>query len=221
MGEITSTHFTRIQTKALTFLAADPYITSSFYLTGGTALAACYLNHRESEDIDLFSLHKVDETIAFPLLQRLAHVSKATLQYAKVSECHRFDLVLPKNIKLKIDLNYYPYPHIEPTMSWHGLFVDSIADIAVNKVLTITQRTTSKDYVDLYFLLKNYTFWDLMPAVKHKFGMEIDPFYLTSVLAQVETLDTLPIMKKKLTLETLKKFFLTEAKKLAMTMVRP
>ena len=27
---------------------------SDFYLTGGTALGRCYLNHRYSDDIDLF-----------------------------------------------------------------------------------------------------------------------------------------------------------------------
>jgi len=87
--------------------------------------------------------------------------------------------------------------------------------------MTISQRTTAKDYVDLYFILKKYTMWDLRIGVEHKFGMEMEPFYIASLLQKAESLTALPRMKKKLSLETLKTFFLAEAKKLAMTMVKP
>ncbi|MDP3956788.1 MAG: nucleotidyl transferase AbiEii/AbiGii toxin family protein, partial [bacterium] len=37
-----------------------PYLRDNFYLTGGTALAAFYLRHRYSEDLDFFSEKEVD-----------------------------------------------------------------------------------------------------------------------------------------------------------------
>ena len=36
------------------------FLVKKFYLTGGTALAAFYLYHRYSEDIDFFSEEEVD-----------------------------------------------------------------------------------------------------------------------------------------------------------------
>ena len=103
---------------------------------------------------------------------------------------------------------------------YNGLPIDTLADIGVNKLMTISQRTTSKDYVDLYYLLKKYTVWDLRFGVKQKFHMEIEPLYLSSLFATVETLTELPIMKKSLTLDQLKRFFVREAKRLAKPMLK-
>lgn len=222
MGEITTTYFNRLQQRALELLIHEPFILSSFYLTGGTALAACYLNHRESDDIDLFSAKKVDATQGQRAMSTLAQKLKTTISYTRIHEYHRFDFVYKNGRKLKIDLNQYPYRHIERPNTWKGLAIDSLADIAVNKLLTISQRTTTKDYVDLYFLLKkDFTFWDLMHGAKQKFGMEIEPLYAASLFTKVEELDTLPMMKKPLKLETLKKFFLSLAKRQGRQFTKP
>ena len=54
MGKTLTTHFTQEQNAFLSFVRNYPRILDMFYLTGGTALSACYFNHRLSEDIDLF-----------------------------------------------------------------------------------------------------------------------------------------------------------------------
>jgi len=46
---------TKNQNLIFSEVAADEYLRSQFYFTGGTALSAFYLNHRESEDLDFFS----------------------------------------------------------------------------------------------------------------------------------------------------------------------
>lgn len=49
--------------RQLTFLdvvKASPNITEAFTLSGGAALAAFYLHHRLSEDLDFFSQEEVD-----------------------------------------------------------------------------------------------------------------------------------------------------------------
>src|SRR3989338_4952937 len=43
------------QKKAFTFLKEQPVVTRFFYLSGGTALAEYYLQHRYSEDFDFFT----------------------------------------------------------------------------------------------------------------------------------------------------------------------
>ncbi len=46
---------TELQEKILQIIGAHQKVASSFYLSGGTALAGFYLFHRYSEDLDFFS----------------------------------------------------------------------------------------------------------------------------------------------------------------------
>lgn len=222
MGKVDAFHFTPTQIRFLSALLSDPHIRKTFYLTGGTALAACYLNHRQSEDIDLFSTKALDEQrIVASISQHIGPIAK-TIDYVRIHDRLGYTIAFPNNQKLKVDVVSYPYERLEnPEKFYQGLAIDSIADIGVNKLMTISQRTASKDYVDLYFILKKYTMWDLRHGVAHKFKMDIEPLFASSLYSNVDQLTTLPIMKKKLTLETLKKFFLNEAKKLAAPMIKP
>jgi len=221
MGKTLTAHFTKDQQAFLSLLRTFPPILTSFYLTGGTALAACYFDHRVSEDIDLFTRHPFRQEQVIAMMAAISKRMHAKTTYTTVDTSLRYDMQLPGNRKLKIDFVHYDFTQLEKPNDLDGLLVDSIEDISVNKLLTISQRTASKDFVDLYFILKTYTLWDLRIGVEHKFGLEMEPFYIASLLKKVDELDTLPIMKKKLSLKTLKTFFLAEAKKLALTMVKP
>lgn len=221
MGQTLKQEFTKIQRLFLNQVVKDEYITRSFYLTGGTALSACYLNHRLSEDIDLFSDATFNESLVVAFMKRVAIDLDTSSTVTKFQERLRYDLAFPKGELLKIDFVFYDFKPIEKRNHLDTLAVDSIGDIAVNKLLALSQRTASKDFVDLYFLFKKYTVWDLRHGVEHKFKMEIEPLYLSSLFAKAAELQELPIMKKKLTLETLKRFFMNEAKRLASTMMKP
>lgn len=221
MGQTLSKHFTSIQQKFLDEVRHEPYLIEKFYLTGGTALAACYLNHRESEDIDLFTDTPFDSATIIAAMARMTTTLKVKATLTTIHERLRYDLAFPKNELLKIDFVFYDFKHLEPVAILDGLAVDSIGDIAVNKLLALSQRTASKDFVDLYFLLKRYTVWDLRQSVEHKFKLDIDPFYLSALFSKAEELTDMPIMKKKLTLEALKNFFLNEARSLAAPMLKP
>lgn len=222
MGKNVTYHFTPVQKKFLTAILKDPYIRDTFYLTGGTALSACYLNHRQSEDIDLFSMQKLDEPRIVRIFSEYIGPIAQSIEYVRIGDRIAYTITFPKKQHLKVDVVFYPYQPMESSnKTYLGLHIDSMADIGVNKLMTISQRTTTKDYVDLYFILKKYTMWDLREGVAHKFKMDIEPFYASSLYGNIAELTTLPIMKKKLSLSTLKTFFLVEAKKLAMTMVKP
>lgn len=222
MGQVDTFHFTPTQKKFLSALLNDPFIPATFYLTGGTALAACYLNHRQSEDIDLFSTQALDEQRVVAIIsQRIGPIAK-TIDYVRIHDRLGYTISFSNNQKLKVDVVSYPYERLENSGKvYHGLAIDSIADIGVNKLMTISQRTMAKDYVDLFYILKKYTMWDLRHGVAHKFKMDIEPLYASSLYSNVKQLTTLPGMKKKLTLEQLKKFFLAEARRLALPMTKP
>ena len=51
---------TPAQQQFLTLFAQSSPLAKQFYLTGGTALAAFYLQHRYSEDLDFFSDQEFD-----------------------------------------------------------------------------------------------------------------------------------------------------------------
>ncbi len=126
-----------------------------------------------------------------------------------------FELVFDNGTKLKVDFGYYPYKRVETGKKLDSLDIDSEFDIAINKVLTISQRSNVKDFVDLYFLLKKYSLWDLVEGKKVKFNMKTEPVLLAADFLKVEDFEQLPQMIKPLTLNQLKSFFREEAKKIS------
>ena len=206
----------------LTIIASDPYFPNTFYLTGGTVLSAFYYHHRQSEDIDLFTAQPFDQEFVRSWMEKQKVIHGWQLKYLQVFERQTYEINW-KQHSGKIEFVQYHFKPIEKrSLRYLNFAIDTKGDIAVNKLLTISQRTTTKDFVDLYFLLqKDFTWWDLMHGVEHKFGIGIDKLYLSSLLTKVEQFDTLPRMKKKLSLETLKEYFLSEARRLASSMIKP
>ncbi len=217
MGKIPQ--FTKKQAIVLDALSHNPYITNQGYFTGGTALSSFYLNHRESEDIDIFSKNRWDSQQVFQILSDIVGVS-GSITARVIDPVFIYILHFPDGEKLKVDFAQYPYPQIEDSGRRIGdLKVDSLIDIATNKLQTITQRQEVKDFVDLYFLLQKFTFWDLRTAVAEKFRMDIESLLISSDFLAVEDFTFLPRMRTPLTLDELKKFFRSQAVKLAKTVV--
>ncbi len=120
--------------------------------------------------------------------------------------------------RLSEDLDFFSYqefdPELIPTIFNEVIQVDSLTDIAVNKIVCINQRTEIKDFVDLYFLLKQFSIWDLFEGVKHKFNIKMEPYIFASDVMVVEDFTTLPRMIKPLTLSELQQFYIDLARKL-------
>lgn len=192
----------------------NSYLTSYFYFTGGTALSLFYLHHRYSEDLDFFTSERFDNQTILTLVQKWSERCGFTFNSRFSEVVYVFELTFEHNIPLKVDFAYYPYKRIEKGMIKDGIGVDSLIDIAVNKLLKISQRTDVKDFVDLYFLLEEFSIWDLMEGVRVKFNMKLDPYITASYFLKVNDFSFLPRMIKPLELETLKKFFIERAKEI-------
>jgi len=202
-------------------ISQNKLLVGQFYFGGGTALSEFYLQHRYSDDLDLFTLDKFEaQTITFFL-------SELSNKFNFKFESQYIDPVLVSTVKfsenniLSIDWAYYPFPQLQKGKSYRNLAVDSLRDIAVNKLLSITQRTEIKDFVDLFFLLNDFTIWDLIEGVKKKFNMEIELLTLASHFTLVEDFDFLPRMIKPIALPELKRFFLLQAQSLGKTTLKP
>jgi len=212
MGHIPN--FTKEQKIILDEIKQEPFFKDQFYFTGGTALSSVYLQHRESDDIDLFSEKKFDDKVIFSFMSEWGRRHNFDLQSRFIEVVYIFNLVFSDKTELKVDFSYYPYKRIEKGQVLDGIIIDSLNDIAINKLLTITQRAEVKDFVDLYFLLQKFTVWDLLEGVRAKFKTKLELFLLSADFLKVEEFDYLPRMIKPLTLEELKSFFRQEAKEI-------
>lgn len=192
----------------------DHFLRTNFYFTGGTALSYFYLQHRLSLDLDFFSEEIFDSQIILEKLYLWRQEHKFDLELKTTENLYAFNLTFKNNQKLKVDFAFYPYKRLERSKEENGLPVDSLLDIAVNKFLTISQREDVKDFVDLYFLLREFTVRDLARGVEVKFGMETDPLFWGSNFLKAEEFEFLPKMLIPFKLKELKEFFIQKAKEI-------
>lgn len=212
------TVLTPVQRTALDCIAQKEDITAEFYLTGGTALAEYYLHHRYSEDLDFFTSDKEFPQIAIEHLaqeiQKAIHAEK--VEYRRLHDRRIFFFSVPDAQELKMEFTHYPFDLLNPYEEKNGIHIDSLTDIAANKLMALMDRMEPKDFVDLYFLLKerNLSLDSVTEFVKKKFHLTLDPLVLGSELAKVKNITMLPRMIKPLTLEELKSFFSLRAEEL-------
>jgi len=101
-----------------------------------------------------------------------------------------------------------------------SLIVDSLENIAANKVVAILGRTEAKDFVDLFFLLQaGYDLDDLFAKAQQK-DAGLQPFYFAGALLQVRQLGHLPEMVKPVSLDEVDRFLVELANRL-MDRLRP
>ena len=202
------------QIKILEAISHDKAICRIFYLTGGTALAEYYLQHRLSEDLDFFS----EEEFDIQAINIFFAKNKKSLGIKKVDIQQSFNrnlifLYLKKDI-VKTEFTYFPFPRIEKKIKKNKLFVDSLEDIAVNKLFVIYQKPRSRDFIDLYLIIKK-TGWsieDLIKKAKMKFDWHMDYLQLGSQFLLSEKIKDYPRMIVKLKNEEWQKFFISQAK---------
>lgn len=201
----------------------NPKITQKFYWTGGTALSEFYLHHRLSEDIDLFCENEeVDQELIEIFLRKNASVLKVKeIRRSQFLGLFSYQLVYSDKESLKVDFNYYPFPRIEKGAKYKNIEIDSLRDIAVNKVHTIATRPRSRDFIDIYFILnkEKYNFDKLLMDAKAKFDWHIDPLDLGSQLMKARDVKDYPRMIKEINHQKWQDFFLKEARKLGKNII--
>ncbi len=196
----------------------ESQITKRFYFTGGTVLAEFYLHHRLSEDIDLFTeIEEVNQSVIESFLKKISpKLSVVEIKKSQFLGLFSYILIFKDGEKLKVDFNYYPFPRINKGKNFKNLEVDSLYDIAVNKVQTMLTRTRSRDFIDLYFIMKSfdYSLGQLIKDSKAKFDWHIDKVTLASQFVKVKELSDFPTMLVPFNQKDMEKFFLNLAKSL-------
>lgn len=189
--------FTPRQKQLLDLVIKEPYFVNTFYLSGGTALSSWYLHHRESLDLDFFSLVPFD----YERITRWFRQNKQTIGYADIRLEEDFgfltiEIVYSKQSTLHIDFHHYSKWKLAPGIRWHGLEIDSLRDITVNKIHTIATLPRTRDYIDFYFIMnkKPLSLDSLMTESKRKFKETMDPLQLAKNFLKSTEITELPKM---------------------------
>ena len=205
------------QQKLALKLIAKTDLSKHFYFSGGTALSHYYLQHRYSEDLDFFSQQEVDPqsvTISLKGLQKKLRFD--SYDYQNSFNRNLYFIRFANDSVLKLEFTHYPFQPVEQPKKIDGLLVDSVIDIATNKLFTIAQKPRGRDYFDLYAIIKKYGFTieDLRMKAKLKFDWHIDPLQLASRLFEINTHLDDPIIDVSLDRKAMRDFFQAEAEKM-------
>jgi len=124
------------------------------FLTGGAALTGFYQSPRPTDDLDLFGAPALEMADAVRSLEAAAAACGARLESVKTFPDYRRFLAVRGAETCRVDLVIDRAPALESEKQRFGsVRVDSMREIAANKVCAILSRSEVKDLLDLKFLL--------------------------------------------------------------------
>jgi predicted nucleotidyltransferase component of viral defense system len=125
-----------------------------FYLTGGAALAGFYFGHRQTEDLDLFTLEDEIED-GFAILRDVAKSLDATVESIITAPDFRRLLVKRKTEAVVVDLvREYVFQLETEKPIINGIRIDSPEEILANKLCALLSRSEIRDLIDVRQLEK-------------------------------------------------------------------
>ncbi|OGZ68873.1 MAG: hypothetical protein A3D44_04290 [Candidatus Staskawiczbacteria bacterium RIFCSPHIGHO2_02_FULL_42_22] len=150
----------------------------NFGMVGGTAIAL-YIGHRESIDFDLFSLEEFENS----------KVRKKIIGRQKINEIVRdekgqFTLIIDG---VRFTFFHYPFPITFSENFENTIKLPDLITLAAMKAYALGRRAKWKDYVDLYFIIKNHhSVNDINKKAKEIFGNEFNEKLFRSQLSYFE-----------------------------------
>ena len=133
-----------------------------FYMAGGTALAL-QIGHRTSLDFDFYTEEKFD-----PKKLR----EKFDKKFKKVQEIYIAEDILGLDADgIKMSFFRYSYRLVRSYVQMEDICLASKEDIAAMKILAISQRGKRRDFIDMYFLIKEFGLREIIEFTKEKYPM--------------------------------------------------
>jgi hypothetical protein len=118
-----------------------------YYLVGGTAVAL-HIGHRRSIDFDLFKFSSIKPR---SIVEKISEFNFAPIITRRVTE----QMNLTVN---EVKFTFFQYPFkIDVTEKFEDILrLPKLIDLAAMKAYALGRRSKWKDYVDMYFLLKEH-----------------------------------------------------------------
>lgn len=196
-------------TKSALALLGESKLLKNAYLAGGTALAL-HINHRISYDLDFFTPENFDVNL---YIQKLGDLG---LKLERQSE----GTILGNIINTKFSLFYYKYPLIDQVDTYQNIDIVGLKDLAAMKINAISSRCTKRDFVDLYYLAKQFSLKEMFDFYDQKFGaLAANQIHLFKSLCYFDDAENDPdpnMIKDEFDWKKIKEFFTREAKALVV-----
>jgi hypothetical protein len=183
-------------------------IFNSYNLVGGTALSL-QIEHRISTDIDLFTKEKLNKEEILYFAKKINKKMEILNNSGVILQ-----ILLPKKDteeSLKVDFVSYEYSLLEPLVeNDDGVRLIGKNDISAMKMSAAgTRGYEAKDFVDLYYLIKEIPIEKIVDKKKKKYNTNNIQHYLRSINyfddVSKESWTSIKMIKDKLSINDVKK----------------
>jgi len=177
-----------------------------FYLVGGTAIAL-YIGHRRSIDFDLFKAKSFNSSKII----------------AKIKS-HNIPYIITRNVSEQLNImisdvkfTFFEYPfQIEPEIKFENYIkLPTLLDLAAMKAYALGRQSKWKDYVDLYFIIKNhFTIKDISKRATRIFEQQFSEKLFRAQLSYFKDIDyseSLEYLVKSVDEEEIKAYLIEKA----------
>lgn len=189
------------------------------YLAGGTALAL-HFGHRTSQDLDFYTPIHFNPRIVYKKFKEI-------FSREKISK----ETIAEDTLKFKInitDLSFfrYPYPLIKPLIPYQSVELASPEDILAMKIEAIIVRGLKRDFVDIYFAIRQYGVKKILEFVKEKYPEAFNEYNCITALTYFEDAEKSEQGRERIyiysgvTWPKIKKFITEEVKKYQLSLIK-
>lgn len=175
-------------------------------LAGGTALSL-QVAHRLSLDFDIFLNREIKRGDVLKL--------KENFKIQNILYNTPDQLTIVTINKINISFINSPFKQLFRSIKTNSLSLSHINDISADKAYTVGRRAVWRDYVDMYFILKNHlTVQEIIKFAGDKFGLEFNPKLFLEQLVYFEDLDIAKIafVEKTVAVDEIKDFLIKQVK---------
>lgn len=171
-----------LNNKQIRLFALIQQFKSNFYLSGGTAIAL-QIGHRRSIDFDLFTEESLNVLRIVRVIKKAGYIVEATLEES------------PEELTIVVDsvkITFLEYPFtIEHPVDFDSIItMPDLLTLSAMKAYSLGKRSKWKDYVDLYFIVKDhFSIKDISRRAKELFGGSFNERLFRGQLCYFEDID--------------------------------
>jgi predicted nucleotidyltransferase component of viral defense system len=178
-------------------MSSESFI-QDFYLAGGTCLAL-QIGHRQSYDFDFFIPADFNTSSTINKLVTIGRYERDNEEKNTINGSLN---------GVRISFFGYRYDIIDDFRTYGNVRLAGLKDIAAMKLEAIAGRGSKKDFIDMFFLLQQYSLNEILSFHASKYGVGLNNQYhhLKSLVYFVDAEDdAMPVMVKPLNWKDVKK----------------
>lgn len=173
-------YFQILSNKQEDLLPAISDFSSDFHLVGGTAIAL-QLGHRRSIDYDLFANRPFKSEQVLDKFRKIYSIQQILIENSN-------ELTFVVN---DVRLTFYNYPFRIKSSVWLKEYISmpDILTLSAMKAHALGRRAKWKDYIDLYYILKNHKLEEIVNKANEIFKSEFNEKLFRVQLSYYEDID--------------------------------